>query len=818
MTAVPAGTDTGAGITGAASVTGGTTRVAGFWQSPTVRRGAADLGAVVVLLAIGVQAFGPVFGSHVGYVAAGGGVVLGLGIALLSRRRGWTRLGTLLAGMIGYLLLGGPLALPATTVGGVVPTLETLQRLTLLSWQSWRDLLTVALPAGEFDGPAVLPFLVGLVTSTLAGCAVLRLRQVRWLLPATLLPALLFLVIGILWGGHAAPLATLQGALFAGVALAWTSWRTQLGDVDTHAIFLRTAAARGPKVRQTVTSAVALLAAAALAGGAWAVLAGEPDRHVLRDDVVPPLDLRDYASPLTHFRYLEGEQEKDTLFTVDGLPQDARIRLAAMDLYDGNVYNVTEHSAAFTHTGRTIVPGEDSDPDAHVTELTFTVEEYDGVWLPGGGDLRGVEFTGDDAEAEHLGLYYNPATGTALTTGGIGAGTSYTVDVALPPPYTPDERADLPSGAEPDTDYPVPSDLARVEAASGAMGDLAGDAETAMDQLRAIENALSTQGFFADGSPDPSFAGHTVERIRLLLEDASGQMVGDDEQYAVAMSLMARELGLPSRVVMGFYPDPEVERGDGPVAITGDDAHVWVEVRFEELGWVPFDPTPPEDQRPEQNQPEPEPRNEPQVLPPPEVPEDRDVKPPPRTDSDVDKDDTLAVALRILLIVGVVVGSLSLLMLPFLLIGLLKRRRRHRRRTHPRIADRISGGWHEVEDLALDAGAVVPAGATRWETAVLALDRVPPATGTAIAERVDAHVFGSPDPTEDDAADVWGAVDDLRREMLRASSPAARFRTRFSLRSLLHRRPGQEALLPPPAAGTGPDDAAVRDAAEGGTT
>lgn len=801
MTAIPAGTSTGS------SITGGTTRVTGFWQSPTVRRGAVDLAAVLALLTLGVQAFGPVFGSHVGYLAAGGAVVLGLGIALLSRWRGWTRLGTLLAGLVGYLLLGGPLALPGTTIGGVLPTVETLQRLTLLSWQSWRDLLTVALPAGEFDGPAVLPFLVGLVTSTLAGCGVLRLRTVRWLLPATLLPALTFLVIGILWGGHTAPLATLQGVGFAAVALGWTSWSTQLGDVDTHAIFLRTATTRGPRIRQSATGIIALVAAAGLAAGTWALLGSDPDRHVLRDDVVPPLDLRDYASPLTQFRYLEGEQEKDTLFTVDGLPANARIRLAAMDLYDGNVYNVTEHSAAFTHTGHTIVPGEHADPDAEVTELTVTVDAYDGVWLPGGGDLRGIEFTGDDAEAEHLGLYYNPATGTALTTGGIHQGTRYTVDVALPPAYTLDERADLPADAAPDTDYPIPTDTARVEAAAAAMGDLTGDAASAMDQLRAIEAALSTQGFFADGSPDPSFAGHTVERIRLLLEDPSGQMVGDDEQYAVAMSLMARELGLPSRVVMGFYPDPEIDRGttigQGPVAITGDDAHVWVEVRFDDLGWVPFDPTPPEDQRPEQNQPEPEPRNEPQVLPPPEVPEDRDVKPPPRTDSDVDKDDTLAVALRILLVVGVIVGSLSLLILPFLLIGLLKRRRRNRRRTHPRIADRISGGWHEIEDLAIDAGATVPAGATRYETAALVLDRIPPASGTAIAERIDAHVFGSPEPTADDADEVWGAVDDLRSEVLRSSSLGGKFRTRFSLRSLLHRRPRREAPEP--------------DATEGGT-
>ena len=41
-------------------------------------------------------------------------------------------------------------------------------------------------------------------------------------------------------------------------------------------------------------------------------------------------------------------------------------------------------------------------------------------------------------------------------------------------------------------------------------------------------------------------------------------MVGDGEQYAVAAALMAREIGFPARVVVGYLPDP-----DEPPAETG---------------------------------------------------------------------------------------------------------------------------------------------------------------------------------------------------------------------------------------------------------
>jgi hypothetical protein len=313
------------------------------------------------------------------------------------------------------------------------------------------------------------------------------------------------------------------------------------------------------------------------------------------------------------------------------------------------------------------------------------------------------------------------------------------------------------------------------------------DAVTPLEQLRQIESTFRQDGFFANGTDEgiPSYAGHTITRIAQLLEGKSKQMIGDDEQYAVAFALMARELDLPARVVMGFYPDNGSDAGNGPVTITGDDAHAWVEVRFEDVGWVTFDPTPPEDQTPEVNTPEPNPRNEPQVLPPPDIPEERDPREPPRAESEVDhKNDSGTVATIVKwMLLGVAV--LALLLLPFVVIAWLKMRRRKRRRTAPRPADRISGGWSEVVDLATDLGHDVPPQATRVEAAMTLGDRVPTGSGLTMANRVDSHVFGVPEPTDVEVEAVWTAVDGLRGEFHESASMWQRLRARFSLRSLL---------------------------------
>lgn len=59
--------------------------------------------------------------------------------------------------------------------------------------------------------------------------------------------------------------------------------------------------------------------------------------------------------------------------------------------------------------------------------------------------------------------------------------------------------------------------------------------------------------------------------------------------FASAMALMARSVGLPARVVSGYYPNEPGK--DGVYTLRESDRHMWAEILFEGVGWVPFDPT-----------------------------------------------------------------------------------------------------------------------------------------------------------------------------------------------------------------------------------
>jgi len=59
--------------------------------------------------------------------------------------------------------------------------------------------------------------------------------------------------------------------------------------------------------------------------------------------------------------------------------------------------------------------------------------------------------------------------------------------------------------------------------------------------------------------------------------------------FASAMAIMARIAGLPTRYAEGYIATPDK---DGEALVRGADAHAWVEIYFNGVGWLPFDATP----------------------------------------------------------------------------------------------------------------------------------------------------------------------------------------------------------------------------------
>ena len=64
------------------------------------------------------------------------------------------------------------------------------------------------------------------------------------------------------------------------------------------------------------------------------------------------------------------------------------------------------------------------------------------------------------------------------------------------------------------------------------------------------------------------------------------------------MCLAMREMGLPARYVTGFTVGGKAQQGDEnnpfKYSLTKKDLHAWVEVYFDGLGWIAYDPTPPD--------------------------------------------------------------------------------------------------------------------------------------------------------------------------------------------------------------------------------
>jgi hypothetical protein len=59
------------------------------------------------------------------------------------------------------------------------------------------------------------------------------------------------------------------------------------------------------------------------------------------------------------------------------------------------------------------------------------------------------------------------------------------------------------------------------------------------------------------------------------------------------MTFMARELGIPARIAVGYLPG-NVTASSGSTTqyqVTSDDLHAWPELYFPGVGWMPFEPT-----------------------------------------------------------------------------------------------------------------------------------------------------------------------------------------------------------------------------------
>ncbi len=706
----------------------------------TPRLAAIDALVVCLLLLVAASPLRDAYGGWQWAVALGVGGLGGFAIAAVSAWQRWGAWLTVLTALLWYLLAGTGAALSDLGMAGVVPTAESLRALLTGAITAWRNSLTLVPPIGSAGDALIVPFLGGLLAALLAGVILWR---------STRPGAASFVIVAVFLGAAAfgdrfAEWPATRGLVLVVGLLVWTRFRA-----------LR--AVRANWVRRGVLAAVVLAVALGASVGVNAVAGGPQTRTVLRDAVQPPFDPQDYPSPLSRYRAYLKTMEKTSLFTVEGVSTGDRLRLATLDYFDGVVWNVTGGPRAPKGSGsfrrmRSPVGLEGS------SRIAVTVDGYSGVWLPAVGRPIGVAAQG--AEGEVVG---NDVTGTLAQVGGVQSGTRYEIEVVAPD--TIDDSAVVGAAAGGQV-VAAPRDVpsALMKKVTDWFPD-AGPA-TAGATAKALADKFAEEGKYSNGvKPDdfPVRSGHGARRISDFI--TARDMVGNDEQYASAYALALQRLGIPARVVLGFDVT-------GPV-IHGSDVTAWVEVSLNGLGWVPFDPTPDQDQTLQEQRKEPEPLPQPQILQPqdaPQSPDDLDDNPPHGAAVNDDK-PLWGFLLKLLEVAGsvaVVAGKAALLTSPLWLLPLFKVVRRRRRARHHDPLRRMTGGWRELADRGRDLGTTVPAAATRSEAGGLLDDRYRTLGATALAARADRQVFGpfELDEAEVDAywADVRSALKRMRKE------------------------------------------------------
>jgi transglutaminase-like putative cysteine protease len=264
------------------------------------------------------------------------------------------------------------------------------------------------------------------------------------------------------------------------------------------------------------------------------------------------------------------------------------------------------------------------------------------------------------------------------------------------------------------------------------------------------------------------------------------------EQYAGAMAVMVRAAGVPARLALGYTPG--TVQDDGSRLITSDDAHAWVEVYFENVGWVPFDPTPISDERraemswaPRADADDPvdsgSDAREPAVPTPanPSTRTDRAAGGVPAAQLGQADDGPLD---QVLLVLGTALLAAAVVAAP---AGarLVQRRRR--------VAAGTAGAlWDEVTATAHDAGVTMhpawtPRQAARELAAVMRKGGGSPAEADAGAEAVrrlalaeEAASYGPARPSAGEPRpDLTAALDPTRRALLAAAPRRGRLRARL---------------------------------------
>lgn len=501
-------------------------------------------------------------------------------VTMILRRRGLGVAASAAISTAGFVVLASWLWFASSTFYGL-PDASTWSAFTTSVHDSWSAFNELTAPVPVQSGFLVAAAVAVFFAVFLADWAAFRL----WSPVESIIPALTLFIFCTLLGSEQQRMTS--AFLFCGASL-WFLLAHRVARLETSSGWLTADIERGSR---WLFRAGAALAAIAVLGG---VIVG-PRLPTANDSAL--FDYREgdnggpssrvTVSPLVDIRGRLVDQSDVEVFRVTSA-RPAYWRLTALDTFDGEIWRSGgRYGEASGDLGANTPEAVSVEPlDQH-----YEIDRLGALWLPAAYQPVSVDPSGADPRYER-----DSSTLIVDTKYQDSDQLSYDVVSELPAP-TP-EQLQAAEQTAPDDMAPymeLPQDFSsRATQIANEVVDSA-EAGDPYSQALALQDFFRDQGAFEnDGvqweyALDPAKTGHDNDAIEAFLDSHRGYC----EMYAGTYAAMARSIGLPARVAVGFTWGDVDPSDPNLYHVKGKHAHAWPEVWLGEgVGWIAFEPTP----------------------------------------------------------------------------------------------------------------------------------------------------------------------------------------------------------------------------------
>jgi len=608
-----------------------------------------------------------------------------------------------------------------------------------------------------------------------------------------LLPATTLFVFSAALGGSGSPVAS--AGLFAGSALLFVLLQRTSNQERTS----RWASEHRAQGRWSLLGTGGALIGLAVIGGAIAgpqLPGADEDALLAWRDLTRDTPTRVVRSPMVQLQTRQVDQTNVELFTVQS-PVRSYWRLTALETFDGEIWK----SAYRTQDANGELPRElDPASQTQTVHQTFNITGLRSVWLPAAFEPRSIA-TGDD----HQPADFDERSSTLLVDRRVDTSDGYSYDVeSAVPNWTGDQlrgaSQEIPQSID-RTFTQLPSDFP--QRVTDLAEQVTNGGDTTYDKALLLQNFLR-DGFEYDLSVGPGHSNRALENF--LFSTRRGYC----EQFAGAYAAMARAVGIPARVAVGFTPGIRDPNDPNLYRVRGIHAHAWPEVYLGEYGWVPFEPTPgrgppgagdflgvQESQEtangPETPADQVDPNQDLGINDAPNLETgdtpNLDVGNPGGGDATTQDDGALPRPVKTAFKVAGILVLAYLVIVPLVLLA--QRVSRRRRASAP--ADRVRLAWRVATEHATDAGVALPTYLTLSETAERLATAMPSTADAArgMAFTMERIAYAEETPTDEEVAGAEEGSAAVAAEASRRQAVLSRVLAHFDIRRVRQVRPSR---------------------------